>query len=774
MTVEASASNNQSDASVKVPDPTRCQHPRCNCKRQPEDGKKYCSPCCEEKAATTGYCPCTHDGCYCECDLVMKGGITSGIVYPPLVYKLYENNYRFRNIGGTSAGAIMAALTAAAEYGRAFRGFEKLNQIKEQLGKGDFLFNLFQPSKETRPLYKFLMSWAEIEKGKDKSAKSAGLFLKTWRIAGKLQWASPARFLSLLLIGMMAGVGIAFALIALIGSIRENAKSGGSVAVIMVFGLLGALVGYLVAFGIGVYGLFKILTRKIPDNCFGMCTGLKADSTPEKQEALTEWLSRSINHLANTGGLKSPLTFGMLKAENFVKQREDENGIDLRMMTSNVSQNQPYVLPFADQFLLYKEAEFRKFFPKEIVEYMKEHAPKKPNYNLSKIPGYFFLPAADDLPVIVATRLSLSFPLLLCALPLYTIVPNQVVTDVSKLCVYLEETDLKLNWFSDGGIASNFPIQFFDAWLPTRPSFGINLTSLPDEGFAYERDESMNENAGGFLGMMPAGMGKKNKKVVVRSEYSSPTADTSSEKSKAVTGEVPVKAASKQKEAIYLPAADDLLFTEWVPLTKRKEKAGRLSKLFLSLSNRKPPKSNEELPNLFKFIWAIFTTAQNYRDNMQAMLPSYRERIVQIRLSDDEGGLNLAMGHETIKKVMKKGEEAGSVLLKDFDFRVHQWVRFQVLMSQMEKYLEKTEKVAREDPPNSGIRQFDYPALLKAQEAQADNEHTFPYRRDEDWCRIALERMESMGKFIESWPKKPKLSDEPPLPESVLRVTPEI
>ncbi len=51
------------------------------------------------------------------CDLVMKGGITSGVIYPQAVLALAKN-YCFRSIGGTSAGAIAAAMTAAAEYGR--------------------------------------------------------------------------------------------------------------------------------------------------------------------------------------------------------------------------------------------------------------------------------------------------------------------------------------------------------------------------------------------------------------------------------------------------------------------------------------------------------------------------------------------------------------------------------------------------------------------------------------------------------------------------------
>jgi predicted acylesterase/phospholipase RssA len=52
-----------------------------------------------------------------RCDLVMKGGITSGIVYPPAIIEI-ATRYRFVNVGGTSAGAIAAAAAAAAEYGR--------------------------------------------------------------------------------------------------------------------------------------------------------------------------------------------------------------------------------------------------------------------------------------------------------------------------------------------------------------------------------------------------------------------------------------------------------------------------------------------------------------------------------------------------------------------------------------------------------------------------------------------------------------------------------
>ncbi len=746
MTVEPAASSNPSVSKPNCPEPPCCKHPRCKC--PVEEESEYCSQLCEDPTyRANNYCPCEDDACYRECDLVMKGGVTSGIVYPPLVYKLYKNNYRFRNIGGTSAGAIMAAITAAAEFGREAGGFEKLDKIKEQLSEGPFLRDLFQPAKETRPLYDFLLRSAEVTKGEGQKAKNEGLFKKIWRIAGKLQQASPLSFLLTYALGALAGLGIAYLLIM---AVNKGVVTDGGAVVLMFFGLLGALAGYLVAFGMAGYRLVKILTRKIPDNCFGMCTGLKDDSMPQQQQVLTNWLNDSINNLAGITDKKMPLTFGMLKTKRFVKPQEDEDGISLRMMTCNVSQNQPYVLPFTDQLLMYNQKEFKKFFPEEIVEYMKAKAQKKPAYDRSKIEDCFFLPAADDLPVIVATRLSLSFPLLLSALPLYTIIPDKIVTDETKPIVELEEADLKLNLFSDGGIASNFPIQFFDAWLPTRPTFGVNLTSLPDEGFCYEGADSQGAEKPGFWSMRALIQGERSK---VRSEYSSPTADPASKKAHDVTGDVTATTAAKavNNNAIHLPAADDLLFTEWIPLTKKSAKTGEAS------------------PNLFKFLWAIFTTAQNYRDNMQAMLPSYRERIVQIRLSDDEGGLNLAMQEKTIRKVMEKGEEAGRLLLEEFDFRVHQWVRFQVLMIQMEKYLEKTWKVARKDP-STLTRRFDYESLIKDQEQEVNK---YPYRRDEKWTAPAIRRMKTMGDFINSW-QDDKLDEDPPLPEAVLRVGPEI
>jgi hypothetical protein len=75
------------------------------------------------------------------------------------------------------------------------------------------------------------------------------------------------------------------------------------------------------------------------------------------------------------------------------------------------------------------------------------------------------MPLGKDLPILVATRMSLSFPFLISAIPLQAI--DYARTD--------SEPRPEPCWFSDGGIASNFPVHFFDAPLPGWPTFAINL-----------------------------------------------------------------------------------------------------------------------------------------------------------------------------------------------------------------------------------------------------------------------------------------------------------
>src|SRR5260221_13820488 len=86
------------------------------------------------------------------CDIVLKGGITSGVVYPLALVSLAEK-YRFSNIGGTSAGAIGAAASPAAEYGRHAEnaGFHRPAKIPDEIGPN--LPALFHPTPVLEPLF---------------------------------------------------------------------------------------------------------------------------------------------------------------------------------------------------------------------------------------------------------------------------------------------------------------------------------------------------------------------------------------------------------------------------------------------------------------------------------------------------------------------------------------------------------------------------------------------------------------------------------------------
>ncbi len=104
------------------------------------------------------------------CDLVMKGGVTSGVVYPPAICALAKV-YRLKNIGGTSAGAIAAVVTAAAEYRRrrtgTMDGFALLDALPSELGQAERgktrLLRLFQPDRPCRRLFRILIGSLNAE-----------------------------------------------------------------------------------------------------------------------------------------------------------------------------------------------------------------------------------------------------------------------------------------------------------------------------------------------------------------------------------------------------------------------------------------------------------------------------------------------------------------------------------------------------------------------------------------------------------------------------------
>jgi predicted acylesterase/phospholipase RssA len=410
------------------------------------------------------------------CDVVMKGGITSGVVYPHALCEL-ARTYRFANVGGTSAGAIAAAGAAAAEHGREQGGFEKLAALPEWIGGGENLVGLFQPSPGTRSYHRLLMSGLG-RTGAGKWLRIGSAALRSFPLAAALGLAP----------------GVALVVLAL------WTGSGALAVCAVVAGIVLALLGLAIALGLQLgVGLPRALGR----NRFGLCSGLSPEGSATP--ALTPWLAALVDDLAAKDG-DGPLTFGDLRAK----------GIELQMMTTNITHRRPHRMPWGSRELLFDPDELRQLFPERIVAWMEEHPPplgagrdaEKTKRRLDALHPLRPFPAPDDLPVVVAARMSLSFPLLISAVPLHAL--DMTRTHVRDAVAAVEDGRPPANelvaevcWFSDGGIASNFPVHFFDAPLPTRPTFAIDLDGFhPDH--PRRPDEAANvylpsSNVGGLL-----------------------------------------------------------------------------------------------------------------------------------------------------------------------------------------------------------------------------------------------------------------------------------
>jgi predicted acylesterase/phospholipase RssA len=399
------------------------------------------------------------------CDLVMKGGVTSGIVYPLAVSELAKV-YSFKNIGGTSAGAIAAAAAAAAEYGRR-RGlakataFDGLAALPEWIGKPGRLVDMFRPDPKTRALFSLLMAGLNPKTTIGKVACVVGQLLIRFPVTALVLAIAVWVVRNWLLVGL-TGATYVYAITATI-----------------VLALLLFLVVVLLF-------LYRQITRTLPANFYGMSRAYDPNAPIAKADSpLTNWLTRYLNELAGKPLSEGPLTFGDLYTAprppgDPVPDGPEYKAINLEMMTTALNPGRPYRLPFRDpdRLFYFSPEEFKKLFPPMVVEHMINHTPQR-----GAIPPYatgcerlYPFPDPQDLPVVVATRMSLSFPVLLAAVPLYavdyTLAQNQDETKPRRA---------ERCWFSDGGICSNLPIHFFDAPFPLWPTFAINLKQFhPD------------------------------------------------------------------------------------------------------------------------------------------------------------------------------------------------------------------------------------------------------------------------------------------------------
>jgi hypothetical protein len=190
--------------------------------------------------------------------------------------------------------------------------------------------------------------------------------------------------------------------------------------------------------------------------------------------ALTEWLTGEIDGIANKTPGGDPLTFGDLEAR----------GITLAMLTTDLSSGTQNELPFRSRIWAFDPGEFADLFPKNVVDWLiacSDGLPSNPVFDRFRANALRPLPLPAQIPVIVGVRMSLSFPGLLSTVPLHAI--DYTTTEPNTSDPETNDPNkhpIVRHRFSDGGITSNFPLHFFDAAVPDRPTFGINLVEVAE------------------------------------------------------------------------------------------------------------------------------------------------------------------------------------------------------------------------------------------------------------------------------------------------------
>jgi predicted acylesterase/phospholipase RssA len=558
-----------------------------------------------------------------HCDVIMKGGITSGVVYPAAGVELAKR-FTLKSIGGTSAGAIAAAFFAAAEYRRSIRGsnagFEELATYPDKFGATtssgtSFLLSLFQPAKDARRSFRLLLAFL----GNDRMAK-------VLRVLGTAFVQYPLAFL----VGFLPGI-----LLAVLG-FRNVGAIGGRVAVL-------AIAVFAIGLGLLIPALVAVLDaiRAVTGNQYGICTGRSDSRSEGDPPPLTDWLETTLDAIAFGGEEErsrpegyapdDPLTFADLWGARTEKESRhlelDGSGrrVNLEVMTTNLTQARPYRLPFESPKLFFDPKELERLFSPRVVDFLKRHKRASGGDRDSLVAnaedrGLVPLPHPADLPVVVAVRMSLSFPILISAVPLWGYDFSYAAKDSQG---ERGHPLLTRCWFSDGGITSNFPIHFFDGPIPRWPTFAFNLTPFHPR-FSYDpEDETRN---------------------------------------------------------VWLPRTNGDGQTE----------------------NWSNPPEGGRFSRFLWFLGLIVDTMHNWRDNIQLKVPGFRDRIAQIHLRDEEGGLNLKMDADYIKALSIRGAHAARVLAHRFSdspppetiltWDNHCWVRLRSMMGLLEQHVAKIER----------------------------------------------------------------------------------
>ncbi len=667
-----------------------------------------------------------------QCDIVMKGGITSGVVYPLAVCEL-ATTYRIRSVGGASAGAIAASAAAAAEMGRrsvlprqttsttdpasgpapaagvaapaspaplepdalprGFLGFAQFPKLLTQTQPDgrSLLFHLFRPQPEAERLFGLLSAVLEQKTKVPASPSRAQQLKAVLAVTAHATTKAPVRSL----LGVV--LGLTLAVLGIVGLVRLPPRSG---AVVVVALALAIVVGALTtAVGLAIALLSGVLADlgRLPSVGFGMSSGRGSD---DSQLALTPWLYRRLQDLAGRP-YDQPLTFGELQADE----------LQLQMMTTNLSRAQPMAMPWNDDVYFFDPVEFDKLFGPVVVQAMVDHPPPLPSGPVGRRLREVLLvhagalrpfPRAADLPIIVATRMSLSFPLLISAVPLYALdytganlayvkavrewrLQHPDANLDEHAAAITERPVFDVNWFSDGGLTANLPVQFFDSVLPSRPTFAIDLAPFSDD---HPRSDDERDNS--YLPLVNQGGGHRRT-------------------------------------------------ARWAP---------------------KP------LSALFSFGMSLVETARTWVDQASLTMPGYRDRVVTVYQDGAEGGINLAMPPELVTALSQRGRFAAARLVERFGpggggWPNHRWIRYRTSTAALSDWLSAFEKGYTVQPPF-------YDALLDDPDGQPS------YRISGEKLAAVQTRTERLRSAIADWAADPAeaFTANRPQQPPVLRLVP--
>lgn len=611
----------------------------------------------------------------------MAGGVTSGIIYPGAVARI-ARHYSLHSIGGTSVGAIAAAGAAAAEYRRrrhkTFEGFDRLANLHKELaslgGGHTRLFHLFTPERgengtpDTRGLFALLTA---LINGNGLSEKLTNLV----RVVMGQPLIARAIFAS-------AVVGILT-----VGWVFYAGHCFVALLILLPFLALTLCVGVLAL----IWMLWRHWLPAFRKNNYGICTGNTGPDFGDARqrevpfEGLTPWVRHMIQTIAARPLDRDPLTFGDLwnarAPDGSEKAPNSERSIELAMITSDISRNRAAQLPFLEwpSPLYFSEVVLRRYFPDAVVKWMTDH-PGDDHPNVIVPAGVYRLPKPENLPIVFAARLSLSFPILLSAVPLWT--PDFSQGSAQNGC------PLRQVWFSDGGLTSNFPIHFFDSPMPTRPTFCLNLVDY-NSGVDAEQSPQPETDP-------------------------DPEPETTSE-----TGERMRQHAAAGRQASAearkpISQAHSPLREPAQPGIDREPdpKPGEPVWGYISMARR-----NEMAPvpfagfdsakgmGLFPFLINLINTARYWSDNQMLCAAGTRDRVVHIGLRRNEGGLNLDMPPATIEDLNLRGRAAAMLIAARFNpdakidpetgdpinpaFPNHRWVRYRNFMAAFERMAER-------------------------------------------------------------------------------------